>query len=89
MDAAGDRLTQIGVLLIHAADAQHGVDPGQELGGIEGLGDVFVGAFAQPFDDRFRFRLRRDQDDGQEITPLRLLDTATDLETVHARHHDV
>ncbi len=42
-----------------------------------------------PFDAIFRRRKPGDQDNGREPRFRRRLDTAADLETVHAGHHDI
>ncbi len=66
--------------------AQHGPDPGQNLHGDEGLGDVVVGAHVQAQDLVLSLGLGGEQDDGGVG---KLPDFGGGGEAVHDGHHDV
>ena len=76
----GDLAAQLGV------PAQVGADPGDDLQGVEGFGDVVVRAHVQPQDFVRVLTLGGEEDDGH-VAQLPQLRGGGDA--VHAGHHDV
>ena len=74
-------------MVVHrAGPAQQGADPGRQLLGHEGLGDVVVGAGLEPGHDVVGVVAGRDHDDGHRARAPQL---PAALEAVHAREHEV
>ena len=69
-----------------AAAAQHGLDPCDDLLGIEGLYHVVIGAQLQPQNLIEGFALGGEHDDGAVAF---LADLAADLPAVQLGHHDI
>ena len=69
--------------------AEHGPDARREHAGAEGLGDVVVGAHLEAADDVALLPLGREHDHGDRRGLRPRLERATDLQTVHAREHQV
>ncbi len=87
------RLEQLPLALLERVlqsfDAQHRLHARLELGEIDRLGDVVVGAGLEPFDlalGRVERRLHDDRDEGQGIASFH---PPRDLDPVDLGHHDV
>ena len=76
-------------LVLQALDAEHGAHPRLQLGEVDRLADVVVGAAVQPLHHVLGLAERRDQDDGDEGERVVVLDAPGDLVAVHPRHHHV
>ena len=66
--------------------AEHRLDAGHQLAGVEGLGHIVIGAQLQA-DDLVHVVGAGGEDDDGDVA--RLAQLAADLEAVHLRHHDV
>ena len=79
------RGTSVGQLL----DPQHRLDPGDERGLVDRLGQIFVGARFEPGDDVLGVGFCGDQDDRHERQIGVGLQLPADFDAVELRHHDV
>ena len=71
-------------LLVEPLDAQHARDAGEELGLLEGLADVVVGADAQALDAARGVGLHRDEHHGEEGVERHALEQAARLDARRA-----
>ena len=78
-----------GQLRLHLAHAELGPDAGLELGRVERLGDVVVGAGLDPLGQHLGPGPRGHQDDGDVLDGLVGLDRLGEGVAVHPGHHDV
>src|SRR5690606_9987675 len=69
--------------------AQDGFDPGHQLGHVERLGDVVVGAELEAPDAVFRQTTSRQEDDGRVAGGGMAADAMQSGQSIHPRHHDV
>ena len=76
-------------LFLQPLDAQHRANPRLELGELDGLGDVVVGARLESFDLALRRVERGLHDDRNEGQSRILLDAPRHLVSIDARHHHV
>jgi hypothetical protein len=76
-------------LVVQGLDPEHGLDPGDQRGLVDRLGQVLLGAGLEALDHVDRVRLGGDQDDRHERQPGLALEPPADLDAVHLGHHNV
>ena len=75
--------------LLEVEDAASGAQADAQFVGVEGLGEVIVGAGVHAFDQVLRFGAGGEQQDVDVGFAVGAADAAADFDAIHAGHHPI